>query len=71
VEPGRRYEMLRLADERGIVHGFECAVRRRDGTSIWVSMSTRAVRDDGGNVLYYEGISEDISDRRRAQELQN
>jgi PAS domain S-box-containing protein len=71
VEPGRRYEMLRLADERGIVHGFECAVRCRDGTSIWVSMSTRAVRDGAGNILYYEGISEDISDRRRAQELQD
>ncbi len=67
VDPARRREMRRLLEDEGVVRGFECELRRRDGTLIWVSESVRAVRDDTGQTLYYEGTSEDISDRRRAQ----
>jgi PAS domain S-box-containing protein len=68
VDPTRRREMRRLLEVEGVVRGFECELRRRDGTLIWVSESVRTVRDDTGQTLYYEGTSEDISDRRRAQQ---
>ena len=36
-------------------------VYRRDGAAIWISENARAVRDDGGRVLFYEGSVIDIS----------
>ncbi len=53
---------------RGVVHDFEGPARRLDGRLIWVRNSARAVRDADGEVIYYEGAIEDISERRRVEE---
>ena len=68
VDPSCREEFIRLIEEQGEVKGFEYQVDRRDGSIIWVSQSTRAVRDASGNLLYYEGIVEDITQRKQKQE---
>jgi diguanylate cyclase (GGDEF)-like protein/PAS domain S-box-containing protein len=47
---------------------FEARVRRFDGTVIWVRFTVRAVRDDQGEILRYDGALEDITDRHRAEE---
>src|SRR5207248_2765554 len=39
-----------------------------DGAVIWLRDSARVIRDpDSGAVLYYEGVFEDVTDRRLAQ----
>ncbi|MGH2625415.1 MAG: PAS domain-containing protein [Anaerolineales bacterium] len=53
---------------RGVARDFVLELRRRDGSTIWVRDSARAVRDEGGTVLAYEGMLEDITERRRADE---
>lgn len=68
VDRRRRSEFLQLIDQYGVVTDFELQVYRRDGTIIWISENTRAVRDDGGTFLYYEGIVKNINDRKRAAE---
>jgi PAS domain S-box-containing protein len=35
---------------------------------IWISEKARAVRDENGALLYYEGTVQDISDRKQAEE---
>jgi PAS domain S-box-containing protein len=55
-------------EKEGEIRGLESAWKRRDGTTIFVRESARAIRDAAGNVLYYEGTVEDISARRAAQE---
>jgi PAS domain S-box-containing protein len=50
------------------VIGLEGAWIRRDGSVIFVRESTRAVRADDGRVLHYDGIVEDITTRRHAEE---
>lgn len=64
VDPGRRDKFMRVMNESGEISGFESEVYRADGRVIWISESARAVRDAGGNTLYYEGSIEDISDRK-------
>jgi len=54
--------------EKGIVSGFESQVRRRDGTVIWISESCREVRASDGRFLYYEGMVEEITARKRTEE---
>jgi len=67
VNPDRRSEFVRLMRENGMLSGFESLVYRRDSSLIWISESCREVRDDDGNLLYYEGTVEDITHRKRAE----
>jgi len=68
VDGGRREEFMRLVHEQGAVSDFESQVRRKDGTVIWISEKARAVQEEGGTVLYYEGAVEDITGRKLAAE---
>jgi PAS domain S-box-containing protein len=67
VDPADRAVLLRILDVQGSVHRFECQMRRRDGAVIWVSQSAQTIRDGAGQVLYYEGMLEDITERKRAE----
>jgi PAS domain S-box-containing protein len=69
VEQGRRAEFIHLVRDNGSVLEFESQIYRRDRTMIWISESARVVRDDvSGEVLYYEGMVQDISRRKAAEE---
>ncbi|MFB8797193.1 MAG: PAS domain S-box protein [Microcoleus sp.] len=64
VNPQRQEEFMGAINKTGEVSGFESEVYRADGYVIWISESARAVRDEDGKTLYYEGSIEDISDRK-------
>ncbi len=68
VEPGRRDEFVRLMQKHDTLSGFESKIYRKDETIIWISENCRAVRDAQGNLLYYEGTVEDITQRRQMEE---
>ena len=48
----------------GMVRDFEHQIRRRDGAQIWLSQNARAVKDDHGELRYYEGTVQDITERK-------
>ncbi|MHC4742194.1 MAG: PAS domain S-box protein, partial [Planctomycetota bacterium] len=52
----------------GQIVGLESAWTRSDGTTLFVRESAKAVRDSEGNILYYEGTVEDITERKNAEE---
>ncbi|MCK9503951.1 MAG: EAL domain-containing protein [Porticoccaceae bacterium] len=64
VIPGRRNEFARQMLEEGRVVNFESQVYRRDGAVIWISENAHEVRNIDGELLYYEGTVEDISERK-------
>ena len=68
VEPGRREEFVQLMQANDTITGFESKIYRKDETIIWISENCRAVRDAEGNILYYEGTVEDITERKYAEE---
>jgi PAS domain S-box-containing protein len=69
VQQGRRAEFIRRVREQGKVIDFESQVHRRDGSVIWISENARVVRDElSGEVLYYEGMVQDITRRKAAEE---
>ncbi|MET0660365.1 MAG: EAL domain-containing protein [Steroidobacteraceae bacterium] len=67
VEPSRREEFSALVRGRGSVSGFESQIHRRDGDIIWISENARAVYDDEGRIVCYEGTVEDITERKLYQ----
>ncbi|MBI3475104.1 MAG: PAS domain S-box protein [Acidobacteria bacterium] len=64
VDPRRRRQLMQLLERDGIVRDFAFEIYRKDGSHGWVSENSRAVRDASGNILYYEGTQEDITDRK-------
>ena len=68
VDPSRRAEFIRLMHEQGVIKDFESQVYRKDGSVIWISENARAVRDDKGQIQYYEGTVEDFTARKEAEE---
>jgi PAS domain S-box-containing protein len=58
-------EMIRAQDE---IFGFECRIRRADGSARWTSRTIRVVRDTRGALLHYDVFVEDI-EARKALEL--
>jgi PAS domain S-box-containing protein len=69
ILPGRRDEFIRLMRTDGFVSEFESQVHRRDGSIIWILENARAVRDErSGELLYYEGMVQDITARKLAEE---
>ncbi|WP_439814339.1 PAS domain-containing sensor histidine kinase [Zavarzinia sp. CC-PAN008] len=69
VDPTRREAFAHEMQTQGQVTDFQSEVRRRDGSTIWISENARPVYDERGRLLYYEGFVEDISARHRADAL--
>ncbi|MFN3543412.1 MAG: PAS domain S-box protein [Thiobacillus sp.] len=65
VLPDRRAEFVHIMQTHGVVRNFESQVYRRDGSIIWISENARAVRDDRGQVVFYEGTVVDITERKQ------
>lgn len=69
VDENRRMELVQRLNKEQIVTEFESQVNRKDGEVIWISENVRAVHDDEGYLLHYEGIVQDITERKKAQKL--
>ena len=50
-----------MLNDESLIQAHERPMRRNDGSVIWVSLSSIAVRDANGEPLYYEGSIEDIT----------
>ncbi|MCE0499232.1 MAG: response regulator [Methylacidiphilales bacterium] len=67
VDHNRRGEFVSLMQESGVVRGFESEIYRKDKSTIWISENARAVYDSTGALSYYEGMVEDITERKRLE----
>jgi PAS domain S-box-containing protein len=68
VDPGKHAELIHLITEHGSVSDFQLQLNRKDGNVIWASMNTRAVKDEGGNLLCLEGMVMDITMHKQAED---
>jgi len=55
ADPGHRARFLAAMRENDVLRGFPARVRRKDGSELDVVENVRAVRDDDGELLYYQG----------------
>ncbi|MFC1652959.1 PAS domain S-box protein, partial [Planctomycetota bacterium] len=62
-----RAEFKRTIEETGSVSGLESQWICRDGKRIWVRENAVLMRDEEEYVLCYEGIVEDLSDRKQVE----
>ncbi len=67
VDEGVREKFADILSSRGSVEGFEARNYRKDGSIIWTRTNARAVRDDKGNILYFEGFLTDITANKEVE----
>jgi two-component system cell cycle sensor histidine kinase/response regulator CckA len=63
-----RSEFRQKLEREGVVTGFEGAWIRPDGSTIFVRESAKLVRDENGDILYYDGTFEDITERKEMEQ---
>ncbi|QJE74302.1 PAS domain-containing sensor histidine kinase [Aerophototrophica crusticola] len=68
VDPHRREAFVRAVLEGGSVTGFAAEVRRKDGSTLWMELTARAVRDVAGRLVAFQGTAQDVTERHRAAE---
>ncbi|SEM47679.1 PAS domain S-box-containing protein [Syntrophus gentianae] len=68
VSPESRERFISIMDQKDY-DDFEAQMRKKDGSTCWVCFRGRSVRDAEGKTLYYEGLAEDITERRRTEEV--
>jgi len=64
VDPNERANFLRMMEENGFVKGYEYEVKHKDGHIIWLYEDARAIKDEHGNILYFEGFVVDVTERK-------
>ena len=69
VEPEHRKNFLALMEKDGIVRNFEMQARRKDGAIIRLSLNAHSVKDGNGKIIWYDGVLQDITEKKLTQEL--
>ncbi len=67
-DPHDRDNKQAFLDSTSMMGIFESQLRRTNGTLFWAEDSCRAAKDARGKVLFYDGVIEDISPRKKMQE---
>ncbi len=65
---GRRKFLQALSDNNGQISQYEAPFRHKDGSVIWCSINARYAYDRDGGFLGVEGISHDVTERRRLEQ---
>jgi PAS domain S-box-containing protein len=71
IEPEKKKKQgfVHIMKKHGSVKNFEFNARRKDDTIIDVSVYAHEVRDENNKLLYYEGIVEDVTEKKQAEQL--
>lgn len=54
----------KMLERDGEVKGYEFQCLRRDGSKLWISLDAWAVYDRKGDLVYYQGICQDITESK-------
>ena len=71
MDPAQRADWLQRIATEGVVLDFDMHLSRPDGNTIWVRDSARAIRDDKGQIQYYEGSLIDVTDKFEASKAKD
>ena len=62
-----RIRFIERVEKEGEIKGLEFKWKNKDGNTLYIRESAKAVRDINGKTLYYDGTIEDITEHKRAE----
>lgn len=66
--PADRTSFFEELQARGFVENRELPLKKKDGTLIWAVSTCRAYRNEDGDIVWVDGMIEDVSERKQAEE---
>jgi two-component system cell cycle sensor histidine kinase/response regulator CckA len=67
ANPDDRKNYQKIMEKEGQVRGYELVLKRKDGKRVVVLETAKAVKNDDGKVLAYEGIMRDVTEQRQLE----
>ena len=67
-DPADRQVFSEKLFAQGHLISEELKLKKRNDTSFWGAVTVNVIRDESGEIKYFDGLIEDISDRKRAEE---
>ena len=67
ADPEDRKKLQKVLEERGQVTAYEIMLKRKDGKRITVLETAKAVKDEKGDIVAYEGIMRDVTEQRQLE----
>lgn len=61
-------DYIELINVQGWIKNMEIAAKRNDGKAIWIILYAAVQRDEKGNIKWIDGMVEDITERKQAEE---
>lgn len=71
VCPDDRDKLLNLLKLNGEVRGFEVEKFKKDGSTVWISINEKVIRNEDGEIQSLEGTIEDITRRKKIESENN
>ena len=68
ADPEERASFARQIEEQGFVRGRECRFKRKDGSTLWIMLNCRCMRNAKGELICFEGSIQDITERKQAEQ---
>ncbi len=68
LDPEDRKRFLEEVKRNGFVKDREMAMKKKDGTPIWVSTTATAHRDEHNELKWMDSVTEDVTERKKAEE---
>ena len=66
VDPEDRIRFTNALKQEVVLKNYEVKCHHKSGATIWGLLNIRIIRDDAGNVVFFEGTCQDITERKLA-----
>jgi len=66
--PAERIKFVNEVKQAGSLKNKELLMKRKDGSPIWVSVSAMANYDEQGEIVSLDGVTEEITERKRMEQ---
>ena len=68
INPNGRINVINKLEKQGFLKEEELELKKKDGTIIICSVSASIVKNEQGEITYYDGIIEDITERKTIEQ---
>jgi PAS domain S-box-containing protein len=63
----QRLIFQKLMSQEGHVYNFESQWKKKDGTTIYIKENADAIKNDKGEIIFYDGYVEDITEKKETE----
>ncbi len=67
-DPDDYNEFISELEEKSVVKTEDFTLKREDGEQFWASITSSAIKDKSGKILYYDTVIEDITKRKKLEQ---